>query len=99
MKIQFESVHFTANQKLLDHMTKKLEKLGQFHNRIISCNVTLKQGAAKTVKDKIVEVNIAIPGDVIFAKKVDTSFEAAVDDLVGSLRRQLIKKKEMERAH
>lgn len=99
MKIQFESVHFTADQKLLDLISGKLEKLEQYHDKIISTNVTLKLGTAKQVKDKIMEVRMGVPGDVIFVKKVDSTFEAALDGITGALRKQLIKRKDIERAH
>ncbi len=99
MKIQFESVHFTPDEKLIDHITKKLEKLEQFHDRILSTKVTLKVGANKQIDDKIVEVSMAVPGDVIFGKKTDRSYEAALDGLLGALKKQLVKHKDTQRTH
>lgn len=99
MKIQIESVHFTADQKLRDYVTKKLEKLGQIHEKIISCTVTMMLENVGQVKDKIVEVSLQVPGDIIFGKRTEKSFEAAIDELVGPLKRQLIKRKEIERTY
>ena len=42
MQINFQSVNFKADQKLEDFVSKKLEKLNRFDNKIISINVYLK---------------------------------------------------------
>ena len=35
MNVQIQTVHFDADQKLLDHVTAKIEKLSTFHDKII----------------------------------------------------------------
>ena len=42
MQINFQTVNFKADQKLLDFITNKIEKLNKFENKIISVNVYLK---------------------------------------------------------
>ena len=99
MKILIEPVHFTADQSLLDYIEKKVNKLEQFFERIIDVQVILKLENSGQIKDKIVEVIVNVPGDRIFSKDVQKTFEAATDKVVDTVKRQLIKRKEMMRAY
>ena len=45
-------------------------------------------------ENKIVEIQLSIPGDVIVMKKVSKTFEEGLDVAVRSLERQLKKRKE-----
>ena len=94
MKVLTEAVHFTADQKLTDFTKKKLEKLETVFNRIIEVRVTYKLENAGQVKDKIAEIRVSVPGDVLVVKNTEKTFEAAVDKNVDVLKRQLIKYKE-----
>jgi putative sigma-54 modulation protein len=42
MKITVQSIHFNADQKLLEFIQKKVDKLDQFFDQIISGEVYLK---------------------------------------------------------
>jgi putative sigma-54 modulation protein len=98
MKVVTHAVHFDADQKLIDFIEKKLAKLEQFFDRIIGIDVFLKLENASRVKDKIAEIKLNVPGATIIVKEVALTFEAAVDIALDSLKRQLIKHKEKERA-
>ncbi len=98
MNIRMESVHFTADQKLQDYIDKKLNKLDSFYNRIIDAHVILKLENTGQIRDKIVEVKLKIPKDLLVAKVSKKTFEAAVDESVKLLRRQLIRHKERQRS-
>lgn len=97
MKVHIESVHFSADQKLVDYIEKKLSKLDNFFDRIVDARVSLKLENSGQVKDKIVEVRLGVPGDVLIAKDTEQTFEAATDKVTEALRRQLIKYKERMR--
>ena len=99
MTIRIESIHFTADQKLLDFIEKKLAKLGQYHDKIIDAHVILKLENNSQVKDKVVEVKLDVPGDLIVAKAMNKAFEAATDEVVDVLKRLVIKHKERVRSH
>lgn len=99
MTTRIESIHFTADQKLIDYIQKKLDKLDQFHDRIIDAHVILKLENTGQVKDKIVEVKLDIPGDLIVATESNKTFEAAVDQVSDVLKRLLIKHKERVRSY
>ena len=97
MNIRTESIHFTADQKLLSFIENKLTKLSQFYDRIIDVHVILKLENSGQVKDKIVEVKVNIPGDTLVSKDTRKTFEAAADNAVNSIRRQLKKHKGRQR--
>ena len=94
MRIQTQSVHFDADSKLLEFINKKVNKLGQFFDRIIDADVTLRLERTGQVQDKIAEIKLNIPGQVLMAKDKSKSFEGSVDTAVRTLKRQLIRHKE-----
>lgn len=98
MNIKVNSVHFTPDQKLVDFVTKKVNKLDTFFEGIINAEVTLKVDKPETVNNKISEVKLSIPiTDTLFAKKQADTFEEATDLAVEAIRRQLKKHKEKVR--
>ena len=99
MKIRVQSIHFTADVKLLDFIQKKADKLDQFFDQIISGDVYLRLEKTEDEANKITEIKLAIPGNDLFAKEQCKSFEEATDKAVESLRRQLEKHKEKVRSH
>ncbi|WP_026998296.1 ribosome hibernation-promoting factor, HPF/YfiA family [Eisenibacter elegans] len=95
MKLQIHSVHFDADQKLLDFIQRKSSKLETFYDRIIDGEVFLRIDKGEHSREnKLVEIKLNIPGATLFAKQQDISFEAATDEAVESLRRQIKKHKE-----
>jgi putative sigma-54 modulation protein len=99
MKIRVQSIHFTADVKLLDFIQKKADKLDQFFDQIISGDVYLRLEKTEDEANKISEIKLSIPGNDLFAKEQCKSFEEATDKALESLRRQLEKHKEKVRAH
>lgn len=93
MKLQMHSIHFDADQKLLDFIQKKASKLETFYDRIIDGEVFLRLDKDEKNGNKIVEIKINIPGQQLFAKEQSKSFEAATDQAVEALRRQIRKHK------
>ena len=94
MKIHTEAVQFKADQKLIDFIEKRLAKMEQYFDRIIEARVVLKLENAGQIKDKVAEITLNVPGDTIFAKETNKSFEASIDGATTSLKRQLLKYKE-----
>lgn len=90
MKIQIQSLHFTADKKLLDFISKKMKKLDQFYDRIIDSDVILSLENMNTqIKDKVVVIRTKIPGTILIAREKAKVFEESVDLAIESLRRQL----------
>jgi len=98
MRVRTESVQFKADQKLIDYIDKKMQKMEQFFDRIIEAKVTLKLENSGQVKDKIAEVQLNVSGETLFAKESSKTFEASVDSAASGLKRQLIKYKERMRS-
>lgn len=99
MKIQVQSIHFNADKKLLDFIQKKVDKLDQFFDHIITGEVFLKLENVEDEANKITEIKVQIPGNILFAKEQCKSFEEATDLAIESLRKQVAKHKTKVRAH
>lgn len=90
MKIQIQTVHFTADQKLLSFIEKKVNKLTLFYDKIIDSSVVLSMENLNTqIKDKVVVIKTNIPGNTLVAKETAKVFEESVDLAIDSLKRQL----------
>ncbi len=98
MKIRVQSIHFTADIKLLDFIQKKADKLDLFYDQIIGGDVYLRLENTDDEANKITEIKLMIPGNDLFAKEQCKSFEEATDRAIESLRRQLDKHKEKVRS-
>ncbi len=99
MEITINSVHFTADKKLVDFVNKKVGKLDTFYDGILNAEVTLKVLKPEASRNKISEIKISIPTNgYLFAKKQADSFEEATDLSVDALRKQLGKFKEKLRS-
>ncbi|WP_317898171.1 ribosome hibernation-promoting factor, HPF/YfiA family [Aurantibacillus circumpalustris] len=94
MTINIQSVHFTADRKLLDFINEKVEKLNTFYDGIISGEVTLRLDKSSTSDNKISEVKILGKGQEFFAKKQCVSFEEATDLVCEALKTQIKKHKD-----
>ena len=76
-------------------MTRKVEKLQQFHDRIIKVDVVLNLDNVKhTIKDKVAEIRVHVPRADFFVKSTSKSFEASFDDALETLISQIKRKKE-----
>jgi putative sigma-54 modulation protein len=94
MDIKVNSVRFDADQKLIDHVNRKVNKLGQFFDGIIGAEVFLRLQNVQDGENKIAEVKLLIPGNDLFVKKQSKTFEEAVNKAVDTLNRQVTKYKE-----
>lgn len=97
MKLQMHSIHFDADQKLLEFIQKKVDKLEKFYDQMIDGEVFLKVNNSK-IENKTVEIKLNLPGDQIFAKEQAKTFEEGTDLACEALRRQLRKKKPKQNA-
>ena len=97
MKIKLNSVHFSADKKLVDFVQLKVDKLETFYDKIIDGEVFLRLDKSDDSANKIAEIKINIPGKELFAKKQCKTFEEAVDSVVEALRSQLTKQKTKEK--
>jgi len=94
MKLQIQSLHFDADKKLLDYVTKKMDKLDTFHDKIIDGEVIMRLEKDTNQENKLVECKVHLPGMPLFVKEKSRTFEAAIDEAVESLKIQIKKQKE-----
>ncbi len=95
MNVNIQTVHFAADSKLVDYVTKKMIKLNTFHDRVIKVDVFLKlDNVVHTIKDKIAEIRVQVPRHQFFVKCSSKSFEESFDIAFDSLVNQVKKQKE-----
>lgn len=99
MKLQIHSIRFDADDKLIEVIKKKLNKLETFYDRIIDGEVFLKIENDESRINKIIEIKLNIPGNQLFAKERARSFEIGADEATEALRRQIKKFKEKQMIH
>jgi len=97
MNVNIQTVHFDADLKLVEYVTKKLDKLNTFHDRIIKIDVFLKlDNVVHNIKDKIAEIRVHVPRHNFFVKSSSKSFEESFDSALESLVNQIKKKKQKQ---
>ena len=86
MNIRIQAIHFDATDQLEAFIQKKVAKLEQYFDGIISAEV--KEAA----------IRLIIKNGDCFAEKVNDTFEESIDECVEALEKQLVKFKEKIRA-
>jgi len=97
MNIQIHSVRFTADKRLLDFVSQKLNKLSVISDDIIGAEVFLRLDHDEERENKVTEIKVEFPGGPLFARKQSKSFEEATDDVIDALKKQITKQKERMR--
>ncbi len=94
MKINLQSLKFTAKQHLIDFVQEKVSKLERFDHKIISAEVTLSVQDGKHVDNKACDIRLVIPGNDMIVKRAATTFQEALLNAVETLQNMLTRKKE-----
>ncbi|MDQ6814733.1 MAG: HPF/RaiA family ribosome-associated protein [Bacteroidota bacterium] len=99
MDVKIQTVHFESDEKLIEFVRKKLDKLNTYHDRITKVDVFLKlDNIVHTLKDKVVELRVHVPKKDFFVKASSKSFEESFDNAYLSLINQLKRQKEKQAA-
>jgi len=93
-----QTPHFVADQKLINFIQKKMDKLEKFYDHIIYADVFLKLENTSDRQNKIVEILLSVPGNELIVKKQAKSFEEGADNCAHSLERLLMRRKQKIRA-
>lgn len=99
MKVNIQAVKTNIPEALKPYIQEKMDKLDKFYPNIIHGDIFLKKEQGAHEKDKIVEAEIFLPGPTIFASTKADTYQAAVNELFDQLKKQLIKKRELESNH
>ena len=97
MNVNFQSVNYTADIKLVEFTQKRMEKITQFYNQIVDVFVYTKVENSSDKVNKFAELKIEIPGDDVIVKKTAKSFEEAINQAADSAERILKRRKEKQR--
>lgn len=97
MNVSVHAVHFNADGKLVEYVQSKVQKLTQFHDRIVKVDVFLKlDNVVHTIKDKVAEIKVHIPKHDFFVKTSSKSFEESFDNALLSVINQIKRRKEKQ---
>jgi putative sigma-54 modulation protein len=99
MKVFVQSVNFNADKALVEFVEKKVMSLEKYYDKIIDSEVFLKVQQTSDKENKIAEVKVNVSGGEFIVKKACKTFEQGITMSVDSLKRQLNKHKEKQRAH
>ena len=97
MNVNFQSVNYTADTKLVEFTQKRVEKITQFYDNIVDVFVYTKLENSSNKINKFAELKIGIPGDDVIVKKTAKSFEQAINQAADSAERVLKRRKEKQR--
>jgi len=94
MDIKLHTVHFDADQKLLDFVNDRLEKIEHYNSDITTIDVYLKleNTSHSHINDKVVEIKINIPHNQIFVKETSKTFEDSFTNALDSVLNQIKRK-------
>lgn len=98
MKINVQSIKFTAKDHLKEFVRGKVSKLARFDDKIISAEVSLSQEDG-VINNKACAIRLVVPGNDLLTKKTGDSFEEAVLGAVDTMQNIMQRRKEKMTAH
>lgn len=99
MTVNFQYVNIDASDTLSLLTEEKLEKLTNKFEFLISAQVYFKLDENDHNTGKICNIELSLPGPRIFATSNEKSYEAAMNETIRDLTRQLKKRKEIYKTH
>ncbi|WP_370391298.1 ribosome hibernation-promoting factor, HPF/YfiA family [uncultured Winogradskyella sp.] len=94
MTVNFQYVNTDVSETLSDFIQKRLDKLGEKFEFIISAQVYIKHNDNEHDAGKICNIELSLPGPRIFATSNERTYELAVNETIADLTRQLKKRKQ-----
>ncbi|MEN8186369.1 MAG: ribosome-associated translation inhibitor RaiA [Bacteroidota bacterium] len=98
MKVSVQSVNFNIDKDLVKFIEKKVSSLEKYHDGILGAEVFLKVQKTSEKENKITDMKVLIPGNDLIANKQAKTFEESISLTVDALKKQVVKKKEKQRA-
>ncbi|MDI9358078.1 MAG: HPF/RaiA family ribosome-associated protein [Phycisphaerales bacterium] len=97
MQVDIQAVNFKAEEKLLELVKSKMDKIESFYANIIHAKVLLKiDNVAHHIKDKVVEIKVSVPKHDFFATESTKSFEESFEGAYQAIIRQVKELKEKQ---
>lgn len=94
MEIRIQAIHFEASDRLEAFVEKKVSKLEQYYDKILSAEVIMKVIKPETAQNKQASILLKIKNGDCFAEKTSDTFEEAINQAAEALEKQLVKIKE-----
>lgn len=92
MKTTFTARHFQSSPELKEFSLSAVEKLDQFFNKIIVCDIVLRPGNDDD-NPSVAELNVKVPKKLINVSEEAPSYEQAIGNAVDTAVRQIRKYK------
>jgi len=99
MKTNIQFVHSDTKLSAEQLVQRKLDKLENKFDWIISADVMFKEEKSTNGKGKVCAIELSLPGPKIHASSNEDSFEAAAAESVRDLEKQLKKRKAEMQSH
>lgn len=93
MKTTFTARHFDASKDLHAYAEDAVQKLDQFYDRIITCDIILEP-VPDDENPQQAELNVKVPQKLLNAKEKAPTYEKAINLVVENISRQLKKYKD-----
>src|SRR5512135_1790091 len=94
MNLNLTGRHLEITPAIREHVLAKLDKVKRHFDNVIDINVILSVDKLK----QQAEASVHVSGKTIFAETEDSNLYVAIDNLVDSLDRQILKHKEKNTA-
>lgn len=98
MKTTFTARHFESSEKLKNYCVSSVEKLEQFYDRIIACDIVLEPSADEEEPQKA-EIKLSVPQSFINVSEQAPTYEQAMNKAMDTITRQLKKYKNKRFSH
>lgn len=98
MKTTFTARHFEASADLQQYSIDSVDKLDQFYDRIVMCDIIL-QPTPSDENPNQAELIIKVPRKVLTVKESAKSYEQAIHNAIETASRQLKKYKDKMHAN
>ena len=95
MDIIIQSLGFTAGENLENFIREKLAKFDN-ESTILRANVTLFIGPDANPEKYYCEIRLEVPGNDLFVKKNNDSFEKVITDAIDTIQYTMRKAKEKQ---
>jgi putative sigma-54 modulation protein len=92
MKTTFTARHFDSSPELHAYAEDAVQKLDQFYDRILSCDIILEP-VPDDDNPQQAELNVKVPQKLLNAKEQAPSYEQAINMVIENITRQLKKYK------
>ncbi|MFD2532404.1 ribosome hibernation-promoting factor, HPF/YfiA family [Gracilimonas halophila] len=93
MKTTFTARHFEASADLQQYCRDSVEKLEQFYDRIVMCDIILEPTPSDENPQQA-ELIVKVPRKVLTVKESAKTYEQAVHNAIDTISRQLKRYKE-----